>query len=166
MADRSWCFHSCRTVSANPAVRGADQLITQVIHEPLSLPKAIAQAGSSDWKNSSGWKKVLMLSAFRIRNATRKRRMSCEVACLCAGPKVCLDKLFSSSVLIAESLPILVEASEVGVDDIALSNHVSQRGEATGKIPRINGRLQEVDRLDPTWCTWWSPKARAGFTVL
>ena len=72
-----------------------------------------------------------MLSAFRIRNATRKRRMSCEVAALCARSKARLGGLFSSSVLIAESLPILVEASEVGVDDIALESWSKLHGFTT-----------------------------------
>lgn len=43
---------------------------TQVIQAPLSGPKAICHAGSSDWKYSSGWKKVLVDRAFAIRNAS------------------------------------------------------------------------------------------------
>ena len=60
--------------------------------------------------------------------------MSWEVASLCARSKASLDKLFSSSVLIAESLPTLVEASEVGVDDIALESSSKLR-EASVSIP-------------------------------
>ena len=97
--------------------------LTQVIHAPLSLPKAISQAGSSDWKYSSGWKNVLMLRAFRIRNATRNSRISCDVAALWVRSNARRDKVFSSSVLAEESLPILVEASEVGVDDIGAESY-------------------------------------------
>ena len=95
------------------------ELPTQVIHAPLSLPKAICHAGSSDWKNSSGWKKVLILSAFRILNAIKNRRTSCAVVAVCARSNVRLRKLLESSNTIDESLPTLVEDSEVGVDDIA-----------------------------------------------
>lgn len=59
-----------------------------------------------------------MLRAFRIRNATRNSRISCDVAALWVRSNARRDKVFSSSVLTEESLPILVEASEVGVDDI------------------------------------------------
>ena len=101
------------------ALLWAGRMPTQVIHAPLSLPNAICQAGSSDWKNSSGWKKVLRLSAFRILNATRNKRMSCDVVALCARSNVRLRELLGSSKLLDESLPTLVEDSEVGVDDIA-----------------------------------------------
>ena len=48
-------------------------------------PKAICHAGSSDWKYSSGWKKVLMLNALRIRNAIRNSRISREIAVFSQG---------------------------------------------------------------------------------
>lgn len=35
----------------------------------LSWPKASCHAGSRDWKNSSGWKKVRSVNAFTTRNA-------------------------------------------------------------------------------------------------
>jgi len=92
---------------------------TQVIHAPLSLPNAICQAGSKDWKYSSGWKNVRMLSAFRILNATRNNRMSRAVVVVCALWNVRRRKLLGSSKDIDESLPTFVEDSEVGVDDIA-----------------------------------------------
>lgn len=47
---------------------------TQVIHVPLSRPNAICHAGSRDWKNSSGWKKVWIVKALRRRKATRKQK--------------------------------------------------------------------------------------------
>lgn len=53
-------------------------LLTQVTQAPVSLPspwpKAICQAGSNDWKNSSGWKNVRTAKALSRRNATRKRK--------------------------------------------------------------------------------------------
>ncbi len=63
-----------------------------------------------------------MLSAFRIRNATRNKKMSWEVdACLilCTA---CVLKPLASSRLIELSRPKLVEACDIGVvggDDIA-----------------------------------------------
>jgi hypothetical protein len=93
--------------------------LTQVIHAPLSLPNAICQAGSRDWKYSSGWKNVLMLSALKILNATRNSRMSCAVVALCARSNVRYLRLLGSSKTIEDSLPTFVEDSEVGVDDIA-----------------------------------------------
>lgn len=47
---------------------------TQVIQAPESGPKASCQAGSRDWKNSSGWKKVWRRRALRRRRARRRRR--------------------------------------------------------------------------------------------
>jgi len=93
--------------------------LAQVIHAPLSLPNTICQAGSKDWKYSSGWKNVLMLSAFKILNAIRNNRMSCAVVALCARSNVRELKPLGSSKFIDESLPTFVEDSEVGVDDIA-----------------------------------------------
>jgi hypothetical protein len=43
---------------------------TQVTQAPLSVPKASAQAGSSAWKNSSGWKKVRRARASSRRKAS------------------------------------------------------------------------------------------------
>lgn len=54
--------------------------VTHVIQAPLFASNAISQAGSSDWKYSSGWKKVRIVSAFRMRNAIRNRKTSWEVA--------------------------------------------------------------------------------------
>lgn len=52
---------------------------TQVVQAPLSGPKAASQAGSRDWKYSSGWKKVLMLKALMILKIRRHPKMSsCE----------------------------------------------------------------------------------------
>ena len=45
--------------------------------------------------------------------------MFCEVIALSALSKARLVEIFSSSTLIEESLPILVDVSEVGVEDIA-----------------------------------------------
>lgn len=47
---------------------------TQVIQAPESGPKASCQAGSRDWKNSSGWKKEWRRRALRRRRARRRRR--------------------------------------------------------------------------------------------
>jgi hypothetical protein len=44
---------------------------THVIQAPLWLPNAIFHAGSSDWKYSSGWKKVFTQSALIMRKHTR-----------------------------------------------------------------------------------------------
>ena len=44
--------------------------VTQVIQALLAPPKASCHAGSSDWKNSSGWKKVRSVSAFTVRKAS------------------------------------------------------------------------------------------------
>ena len=71
-----------------------------------------------------------MLNAFRIRNATRKSRISCVVAAVRARSNARLDKLFPSSMVMEDSLPILVDASEVGVVDIALDSY-----------PRLHGML-------------------------
>ncbi len=49
--------------------------LTQVIQGPWSPPNAIFHAGSSDWKNSSGWKNVRTVRALMRRKAMRKRRM-------------------------------------------------------------------------------------------
>jgi len=43
---------------------------TQVIQALLVSPKASCHAGSSDWKYSSGWKKVRSVSAFTMRKAS------------------------------------------------------------------------------------------------
>lgn len=86
--------------------------LTHVIHGPLLSPKAICHAGSSDWKYSSGWKKVLMLNALRIRNAIRNSRISREMALLLRdGRGSCC---ISSSCLLA-----LIDAWCFGVDDMA-----------------------------------------------
>lgn len=52
--------------------------LTQVIQGAWSSPNAARQAGSRDWKNSSGWKKVRTVQAFTRRKATRKRKMRSE----------------------------------------------------------------------------------------
>lgn len=52
------------------------QQLTHVIQAPLPLPNTTCQAGSNDWKYSSGWKKVRKESAFTKRNATRRRKIS------------------------------------------------------------------------------------------
>lgn len=49
--------------------------LTQVIQGPWSPPNAIFHAGSSDWKNSSGWKNVRTVRALTRRKAMRRRRM-------------------------------------------------------------------------------------------
>jgi hypothetical protein len=48
---------------------------TQVIQALLASPKASCQAGSRDWKNSSGWKKVCRVNAFARRKASSKAKM-------------------------------------------------------------------------------------------
>jgi hypothetical protein len=48
---------------------------TQVIQALLASPKASCQAGSRDWKNSSGWKKVCKVNAFARRKASSKAKM-------------------------------------------------------------------------------------------
>ena len=48
--------------------------LTQVIQGAWLSPKATCQAGSSDWKNSSGWKNVRTVNAFRRRKETRARK--------------------------------------------------------------------------------------------
>ena len=47
---------------------------TQVNHAPLLEPKARSQAGSRDWKNSSGWKKVAIHQALMSRMTMISRR--------------------------------------------------------------------------------------------
>ena len=97
-------------------------LITQVIHAPLFAPKAISHAGSSDWKNSSGWKKVSTLSAFRILNATRNKKRSREGETCLTVSVARRRRLLASSRLMELSMPNLVEACDIGVvggDDIA-----------------------------------------------
>ena len=70
IADLSFSRHSySNTVNRYLYRNKANQTQTQVIQAPLSSPKAICQAGSSDWKYSSGWKKVCTLKAFTTRNA-------------------------------------------------------------------------------------------------
>ena len=49
---------------------------TQVIQAPLSGPKTSTHAGSSDWKYSSGWKKVLTVNALTRRRATSAAKIS------------------------------------------------------------------------------------------
>ena len=80
---RSPSRHSCHNQSARSDqsyecdVRdgwGISHFLTQVIQAPLSAPNAIRHAGSSDWKYSSGWKKVLMLRALTMRIASRTAR--------------------------------------------------------------------------------------------
>ena len=45
---------------------------THVIQAPWWWPKASCHAGSRDWKNSSGWKKVRSVRAFTMRNASSR----------------------------------------------------------------------------------------------
>ena len=52
--------------------------LTQVIQGAWSSPNAARQAGSRDWKNSSGWKKVRTVKALTRRKAMRKRKMRRE----------------------------------------------------------------------------------------
>ena len=80
-----------------------------MIQAPLSAPKAISHAGSSDWKNSSGWKKVLTLRALSIRNATRKSRTSWETVGYRTSLKACLGRFLSD----------LKESNDTSLDDIA-----------------------------------------------
>ena len=49
--------------------------ITQVIQAWVAGPKASCHAGSSDWKNSSGWKKGRRVSAFTMRKASSNAKM-------------------------------------------------------------------------------------------
>lgn len=60
-----------------------------------------------------------MLSAFRILNATRNKKMSCRRFALWARSNARLRRLLGSSKIMDESLPTFVEDSEVGVEDIA-----------------------------------------------
>ena len=62
-----------------------------------------------------------MLSAFRILNATKNSKMSCDLAAFCARLNARLRRLFGSSRHMDESLPTFVEDSEVGVDDIDIA---------------------------------------------
>lgn len=55
----------------NSTYRRPENSHTQVIHAPLSSPNTTRQAGSKDWKYSSGWKKVRMTRALTMRKATR-----------------------------------------------------------------------------------------------
>jgi len=110
-------FLSVLLANVNISIRGGGKL-TQVIHAPLSLPNAICQAGSNDWKYSSGWKKVWMLNAFRILKATRNNRMSCGLIVVCSLSNVRRRKPFDSARVVDESLPTFVENSEGGIDDI------------------------------------------------
>ena len=100
------------------------RILTQVIQAPLSLPNAISQAGSSDWKYSSGWKKVLMLSASSTLNAMRKMRTSCAVAVDFARCHTRCAALFALPLM---SPSTFVEASEVGVVDIVYSGAEARR---------------------------------------
>jgi hypothetical protein len=47
---------------------------TQVIQALLEAPKARRQAGSRDWKYSSGWKKVRSVRALAVRNASSRAK--------------------------------------------------------------------------------------------
>jgi hypothetical protein len=49
-------------------------MITQVIQALLDWPKARRQAGSRDWKYSSGWKKVRRVRALAMRNASSRAK--------------------------------------------------------------------------------------------
>lgn len=74
--------------------------LTHVIQAPLSAPKAIFHAGSSAWKYSSGWKKVLIVKALTIRKARRnpKTRIHCELtgtfASLCGFRETLFEAIF------------------------------------------------------------------------
>ena len=122
MADRRWFFHSFARHQLLWFGHGVSAF-TQVIHAPLSAPKAISQAGSRDWKNSSGWKKVLTLSAFRILNATRNKKTSRDTEARLIRSKAGRWRTLTSSKLMELSMPNRVEACDIGVvggDDIAL----------------------------------------------
>lgn len=54
---------------------GRGRKFTQVIQALLASPKASCQAGSRDWKNSSGWKKVCKAKAFVRRKASSRARI-------------------------------------------------------------------------------------------
>ena len=59
-------------------------VLTQVSQAPLLGPKARSQAGSRDWKNSSGWKKVVTQKALMRRMMMmlrRKARLFCDEGC-------------------------------------------------------------------------------------
>lgn len=132
---------------------------TQVIHAPLFEPNAISQAGSSDWKYSSGWKKVRMLSAFKIRNAIRNKRISCDLA----ASFTCWNALlwdFSSSCNCGASLSNAVEACD-------------SAGEAIPQLPDSNcneegtsGRQQAAEAVKAkgprtgTFGSWEVPRAK------
>ena len=151
MADLRWFFHSCTrhqllySLVAIPC--------TQVIQAPLSFPKAICQAGSRDWKYSSGWKKVLTLSALRILNATRNKKMSCDVDTCLTRSTARRRRPLTSSRLIELSRPNLVEACDIGVvggDDMA--KHLLRANASDWENPVLrprNGRLA-VPRPDQT----------------
>lgn len=120
MADRRWFFHSCSRHQLLYFFLAV--LFTQVIQAPLPLPNAICQAGSRDWKYSSGWKKVLTLSALRILNATRNKKMSCDVDTCLTRSTARRRRPLTSSRLNELSRPNLVEACDIGVvggDDMA-----------------------------------------------
>src|SRR5271170_4813292 len=107
MADRRWFFHSWRAVSSQ-LVGTSGAALTHVIQAPLFFPNAICHAGSSDWKYSSGWKKVRIVRALSIRNATRNRKISSEWAtCFTA-----LGVVGAPSSVSFVSLPTFVEACD------------------------------------------------------
>ena len=90
-----------------------DHFSTQVIQAPLSEPKAICHAGSSDWKYSSGWKKVLILKAFKIRNAIRNRSRSREIDKCLTRSTARPPRTFTSSKHMDLSKSQLVEACDI-----------------------------------------------------
>ena len=82
-----------------------------------------------------------MLKAFRILNASKKRKMSCETdTFLIRSVMVCLRKTLLSSREIELSRPNLVEACDIGVvggDDIA--SHLLRANAHTLKKVKLRG---------------------------
>lgn len=64
---------------------------TQVNHAPLLEPKAKSQAGSRDWKNSSGWKKVAIHQALMSRMTMISRRKTDRFLLFRASSKTFLE---------------------------------------------------------------------------
>lgn len=129
---------------------GTGKQLTQVIQAPLSAPKAISHAGSSDWKYSSGWKNVLILSALSIRNAIRNSKMSWAVAASCARSKARRRYDFSAcweSIVLVNSSPLVVDASNAGVVDVDIGLCGSDREGMTKKYVTSKAQSALFDLL-------------------
>lgn len=121
-----------------------------MIHAPLSGPKAICHAGSSDWKYSSGWKNVLILSALRIRKATRNNKTSWDVAASCARSKARRRYDFASrweSVIAGDALPIFVNASDAGVVGVDIGLGGSDHEERTERYVNSMGLIDAASSM-------------------